>query len=159
MPQITHKKVALPNMEPWEDFLDFSRWRAPVKTVIPKRLLENSVLFSGNYLWIWLVQTIIYSVFMNWRILGSFFIVAVGWRAVEMIYSNACLVESRDGRLGSSKRRENDASLPPSSKVEQESVFGVGNRFANLTIFSLLVFGLLLPITGIRASWRSFCLV
>ena len=47
--QIAAKKIPFGRLsggtEPWEDFLDFSRWRFPAKSVIPKRLLGNSMLY------------------------------------------------------------------------------------------------------------------
>ena len=46
MPQVTNKNVSFPNIEPWEEFLDFSRWRTPATSVIMKRLIENALTYS-----------------------------------------------------------------------------------------------------------------
>jgi hypothetical protein len=102
--QITSKKVctSFPNTEPWEDFLDISRWRVPANNgVIPRRLVDNVALYSGNYLWIWFVLASTWGLYMNWKVLVSFFIVAASW---------LCIVEFHNGRLGNSKKLEKDSS-------------------------------------------------
>lgn len=46
MPQLTKKNVSILNIEPWEEFLDFSRWRTPATSVITKRLIDNALTYS-----------------------------------------------------------------------------------------------------------------
>ena len=46
MPQLTKKNVSILNIEPWEEFLDFSRWRTPATSVITKRLIDNALAYS-----------------------------------------------------------------------------------------------------------------
>ena len=134
-PEITQKKLL--NTESWDDFLDFSRWRVPpVWKVLPKRITDNFLRFSGNYLLIWLVLTISYGLFLSWRLLASLAIIAAGYRLASHLYQTACLLEARDGRIGASKRLEKDVSLPLSAK-------GWLSLFA---VFLLYEFGVLLQI-------------
>lgn len=117
-PKTTQQQLL--NTESWDDVLDFSRWRVPpVWNVLPKRLSQNLLRFSGNYLWIWLVLTISYGLFLSWRLLASLAIISAGCRLASHLYQTACLLEARDGRIGASKRLEKDLSLPPSAKVSR----------------------------------------
>ena len=108
---------SFPNTESWDDFLDFSRWRVPEESAVVKRLLDNAVLYSGNYLWMWLAVTSAVALFLSWRIILAFAVICASWKAAELLHHNACLLESRDGRVGGSKRLENDNNLPVSTKV------------------------------------------
>ena len=137
MPEIRRKKLSFPNTEDWEDFLDFSRWRVPVRSVLGKRLIDNSLLYSGNYLFVWLTITLLWGLIANWSILISLVLIAAGWKAAEMIYRNTRLVESRDGRIVNVKRPERDLSLPPSSKVGHPIVRNLVCR-SSLTKTSLI---------------------
>ena len=71
----------------------------------------------------WATLTLSYGLFVNWRILASFVIIAIGcWAA--------------DGRLVNSKRLEKDVSLPPSAK----------GWLALFSVFILYEFAVLLPL-------------
>lgn len=67
--------------------------------------------------------TLLWGLVVNWLIIGSFFVIAASWKAVEILHSNSCLAETlshaetKDGRLGKSKRLEKDVALPSSAKV------------------------------------------
>jgi len=111
--QITNKKTCatpFPNMVPWEDFLDLSRWRVPASNgVVRRRLVDNFALYSGNYLWIWFVLSSTFGLYLDWKVLVSFFVVAASW---------LCILEFHNGGLGgNSKKLEEDASPPPSVMV------------------------------------------
>lgn len=82
---IETKKQRFPCTEDWEDFLDFSRMRVPSEQVIAKRLVENCFQFSGNYIWVWIVITLLFGI-LNWKILGAFMTIAFGWFAAEILY-------------------------------------------------------------------------
>mmetsp|Transcript_8035 Transcript_8035/g.17204 ORF Transcript_8035/g.17204 Transcript_8035/m.17204 type:complete len:216 (+) Transcript_8035:74-721(+) len=82
---IETKKQRFPCTKDWDDFLDFSRMRVPTEEVIAKRLVENCVQFSGNYIWVWIVITLLYGI-VNWKILGAFMAIAFGWFAAEILY-------------------------------------------------------------------------
>ena len=67
--------------------------------------------------------TLLWGLVVNWLIIGSFFVIAASWKAVEILHSNSCLAETlshaetKDGRLGKSKRLEKDVALPSSAKA------------------------------------------
>lgn len=80
--QITNnKKSSFPNNTvSWEDFLDLSKWRAPVTSVVlERRLFDNTFYFSSNYIWIWLVLSFTWGLWVNWKVLASFVIIAIAW--------------------------------------------------------------------------------
>ena len=114
--QITNKKTcatpSFPNTVQWEDFLDLSSWRVPASNgVAHRRLVDNFALYSGNYLWIWFVLSSTFGLYLDWKVLVSFFVVAVSW---------LCILEFQNGRFlvgGHSKKLEEDASPPPSAMV------------------------------------------
>ena len=111
--KITNKKACappFPNTAPWEDFLDLSRWRVPASYVVTqRRLVDNFALYSGNYMWIWFVLSSTFGLYLDWKVLVSFFVVAASW---------LCILEFHNGRLGgNSKKLDEDASPPPSVMV------------------------------------------
>ena len=114
--QITNKKTcatpSFPNTVQWEDFFDLSRWRVPASNgVVHRRLVDNLALYSGNYLWIWFVLSSTFGLYLDWKVLVSFFVVAVSW---------LCVLEFQNGRFlvgGHSKKLEEDAPPPPSVMV------------------------------------------
>lgn len=68
------------NTVSWEDFLDLSKWRAPVTiAVLKRRLFDNLFYFSSNYIWIWFVLTFTWGLWLNWKVLASFIIIAIAW--------------------------------------------------------------------------------
>ena len=81
--QITNNKntSSFPNNTvSWEDFLDLSKWRAPVTSVVlERRLFDNIFHFSSNYIWIWLVLSFTWGLWVNWKVLASFVIIAIAW--------------------------------------------------------------------------------
>ena len=81
--QITNNKNTssfLNNTVSWEDFLDLSKWRAPVTSVVlERRLFDNIFYFSSNYIWIWLVLSFTWGLWVNWKVLASFVIIAIAW--------------------------------------------------------------------------------
>lgn len=128
MPPITQKKPSFPNTEAWEDFLDFSRWRVPETSVLAKRLFENLVIFSGNYLISWLVLTITAGVFVSGGILRALFTISVGWWAAEklLVLSVGGLPKSKGAswhvhQQNPPKKPQGGCSFPPSSKVMSRS--------------------------------------
>ena len=52
--------------------------------------------------------TLLWGLAVNWLIIGSFFVIAASWKAVEILHRNSTLAETKDGRLGKSKRLEKD---------------------------------------------------
>ncbi len=82
---IEGKKKSVPCTESWDDFLDFSRMRMPSVQVIAKRLVENCFRFSGNYIWVWIVITLLYGMFIHWKLLGALITIAVGWFAAGVL--------------------------------------------------------------------------
>ena len=61
--------------------------------------------------------TLLWGLAVNWLIIGSIFLIAASWKAVEILHRNSCLAETKDGRLGKSKQLEKDVALPSSAKV------------------------------------------
>ena len=123
MPQINRKPKSTINVESWDDFLDFSRWRIPDESVIEKRLAENALLFSGNYLWLWLIITIAYGLFINWRIIASALTIVISWHATSVLYRVA-LEESSKAKGTTTKKlgEKEDFSLPTWLKASYQNV-------------------------------------
>jgi hypothetical protein len=81
--QITNSKTtsSFPNNTvSWEDFLDLSKWRTPVTgAVLKRRLFDNLFYFSSNYIWIWFVLLFTWGLWVNWKVLASFIIIAIAY--------------------------------------------------------------------------------
>ena len=113
MTQISKKRQPFLNTESWDDFLDFSRMRKPTKEVLGKRLVENSIRFSGNYIWIWRVLTLAWGMFLDLRILASLFTIVLGWFAAQVLYH----------RQNSTGNQENNISFYLVPKVSDYDLF------------------------------------
>lgn len=111
MPLIKRKETSFPQTQPWEDFLDMSRWRVPARAILEKRLAENAVLFAGNYLWVAGALTVVWGLFL-WRLLLAGFIVACGWKAAEVATQHNALGSTK---LGTSSTKTQ--SLSPEAKA------------------------------------------
>eukprot|EP00985_Skeletonema_marinoi_P030022 scaffold30096_cov86-Skeletonema_marinoi.AAC.2 len=103
-------KQSFPNYEATEDFLDFSRWQLPDERVITKRLSNNAKRFSGNYFCLYLILSIAYAIFMNWRILTAATIIAGGGLFVRHFYFYIYILEANDSYQGLEKKKGGSGS-------------------------------------------------
>jgi len=110
------KKEAFSSTQSWDDFLDFSRMRIPVKCVVTKRLFDSIWRFSGNYCGIWIFLTLTWGIILKWRHVGLIAIVVSCAFAGKVVYVNAHVLHATASeRLASYNQR--DVQLPASSKV------------------------------------------
>jgi len=150
------KKASLSNdaTESWDDALDFSKWRIPpCKEVIAKRLMENMTTFSMNYFWMFVCLLSIYT-FTNWRLMVAMAIICLAYIITRVICTNAAASAATDGRLGRSKRLENDTSMPTSAKSGL-LLFAVFIIYMFSALGSvLLVFGVSVLLSSVHALFR-----
>lgn len=104
-----------PTTQSYDDFFDFSLMRLPPsRTIATKRLFENLFRFSGNYLGVWIVLTLIWGLAFNWRLLGALAVVAgcgFGGRVVCL----TAMEEKKSESLRSYKKE--DAAISTGAKV------------------------------------------
>ena len=80
--------------------------------------------------------TLLWGLAVNWLIIGSFFLIAASWKAVEILHRNICLAETKDGRLGKSKRLEKDVALPHQQRYSHQFVWT--DKWLNLSLTNIV---------------------
>ena len=148
-------KSSVPNStESWDDALDFSKWRIPpCKEVIAKRLMKNMTRFSMNYFWVFVCLLSIYT-FANWRLMVAMIVICLAYIITGVLCRSAADAAAKDGRLGRSKRNENDTSMPTTAKTGL-LLFAVFILYMFSAIGSvLLVFGVSVLLSSTHALFR-----
>ena len=123
--QITNnKKSSFPNNTvSWEDFLDLSKWRAPVTSVVlERRLFDNTFYFSSNYIWIWLVLSFTWGLWVNWKVLASFVIIAIAWFGSLEFEKSSSSSGSGSGSGGNTKTKLDEKKSSSSLMMVSEHV-------------------------------------
>jgi len=129
---------SFPNYEATEDFLDFSRWQLPDERVITKRLSNNAKRFSGNYFCLYLILSVAYALFMNWRILTAATIIVGGGLLVRHFYFYIYILEANDSYQGLEKKNGGSGSHP--SKTSAAIYGGIA------AVFVLYQFSVMTPL-------------
>lgn len=123
--QITNNKTtsSFPsNTVSWEDFLDLSKWRAPVTSVVlERRLFDNTFYFSSNYIWIWLVLSFTWGLWVNWKVLASFVIIAIAWFG-SLEFEKSSSSGSSSGSGGNTKTKLDEKKSSSSLMMVSEHV-------------------------------------
>ena len=154
--QSTKPKETFP-CEATEEFLDFSRWKFPDERVITKRLKENAWRFSGNYIYLYLILSTAYGIFMNWKILAAATTIAVGGLCVRHFYFYAHLLEDSGGYQGLEKRKSRLPYSPPSATFYSGGI-AVAFVLYKFSVVTPLIIILLVTMTisSIHAVARPF---
>ena len=153
--QSTKLKDTFPCYEATEEFLDFSRWSCPDERVITKRLKENAWRFSGNYIYLYLILSTAYGIFMNWRTLAAATTIAVGGLCVRHFYFYAHLLEDSGGYHGLEKKKSRAYSPPSATFYSGIAVAFVLYKFSVVTPLIITLF-ITMTISSIHAVARPF---
>jgi hypothetical protein len=129
----------------------------PDERVITRRINENAKRFSGNYIFLYLILSITYAIFMNWRILTAAIIIAMFGLFVRHFYFHVYLLEDNNGYEGLEKRRRK-SDQPPSKASALSGAIAVAFVLYQFSVMTPLIMILLVTMTiaSIHAAVRPF---